>query len=152
MQSVYWGSYIGFCSFLFCSIFTRIALFGILYLKVFKISVEGFIWIFYSLIIDLSVVIFTRFFLSTQNCVIFTKESTFIQNVASFVIYSVHIFFMFSKSFSILCLKRKCYILTKFTLKSVPGSLQCQRVYLVTLISRKVLMCEQNKIQTYPKN
>lgn len=115
-------------TFLFCSIFMRIALFGILYLKVFKISVEGFIWIFYSLIIDLSVVIFTHCFLSTQNCVIFTKESTFIQNVASFVISSVHIFFMFSKSFSLLCLERKCYILTKFTLKSpwftsVPESL-----------------------------
>ena len=54
-------------TFLFCSIFMRIALFGILYLKVFKVSVEGFIWIFYSLIIDLNVVIFTRFFLSTQN-------------------------------------------------------------------------------------
>lgn len=86
-------------TFLFCSIFMRIALFGILYLKVFKISVEGFIWIFYSLIIDLSVVIFTHCFLSTQNCVIFTKESTFIQNVASFVISSVQIFSCFLKAF-----------------------------------------------------
>ena len=62
--------------FLFCSIFMRIALFGIPYLKVFKISVEGFIWIFYSLIIDLNVVIFTRFFLSTQLelCYVYTRN------------------------------------------------------------------------------
>ena len=138
-------------TFLFCSIFMRIALFGILYLKVFKVSVEGFIWIFYSLIIDLNVVIFTRFFLSTQNCVMFTQGIHIYTKCGQFC-YSIHIIFLFSKSFVILSLKRKCYILTKFTLKSVPGSLHHQRVYLVILISRKVLICEQNKIQAYPKN
>lgn len=60
-------------------------------------------------------------------------------------------FSCFLKSFFILCLKRKCYPTNKITLKKCPGSLHHQRVYLVTLISRKVLMCEQNKNSEAPR-